>query len=148
MEELDKVFSKASTPTFTPLPAPLSTLLSPFLTLAARTQTSITYKRIHSALLEPLFTSLAPPTVDEDQPRSAKRIRLSTAASDDVPYPHIVSNSCFDDPKTEGPLDGAVLKKKLLRRVFEVASEPETKDSNRRKMYALWKGGVEEDEEE
>ena len=59
-----------------------------------------------------------------------------------------MNNACVDDPKGEGKVEGSVLRKRLLRRVFEVASEPETRDSNRRKMYALWKDSVDEDEDE
>ena len=29
--------------------------------------------------------------------------------------------------------------------MFEIASQPETRDSNRRKMYKLWKEGAEDD---
>jgi ribosomal RNA-processing protein 1 len=50
-----------------------------------------------------------------------------------------MNNACMDDPVGEGKVGGSLLRKLLLRKVFEVASEPETRDSNRRKMYSLWK---------
>ena len=108
--------------------------------MAAQTPTSTTYKRIQSALFEPLFNTLVPETDPEDTPSKAKRIRLS---SDTLAY--LKSNACLEVPEIDGPMEGAILKKKLLRRMFEVASQPETRDSNRRKMYALWKEGSEED---
>lgn len=108
--------------------------------MAAQTPTSTTYKRIQSALFEPLLNALVPETDIEDNPSKAKRIRLScdTLAC-------LKSNACLEDPGLDGHMEGAILKKKLLRRMFEIASQPETRDSNRRKMYALWKEGGEDD---
>jgi ribosomal RNA-processing protein 1 len=110
--------------------------------LAAQTSTSITYKRIQSALFEPLLSALSLPI--EDQPRSHKRIRLMD--SDTEAYPNLVANACYEDPKTEGKMGGPLLRKMLLRSLFEVASQPETRDSNRRKMYGLWKEANEGDD--
>jgi len=134
LEELDKALSNSLNATPSPLPAPLYTLLKPFLILAAQTSTSITHKRIKSAVFDPLFLALSPPM--QDQPRSQKCIRLD---SDTDAYPHLVSNACYEDPNAEGKMAGALLRKMLLRSLFEIASQPETRDSNRRKMYALWK---------
>ena len=139
IEELDKALGTATSP----LPAPLGTLLDPFFYLAAQTPTSTTYKRIQSALFEPLFNTLVPETVPEDTPSKPKRIRLSSDTLADLK-----SNACLEDPELDGHMEGTILKKKLLRRMFEVASQPETRDSNRRKMYALWKEGAEDDDAE
>ena len=136
IEELDKALGTSTSP----LPAPLGTVLEPFFYLAAQTSTSTTYKRIQSALFEPLLNALVPETDLEDAPSKAKRIRLS---SDTLAY--LKSNACLEDPEPESQMEGAILKKKLLRRMFEIASQPETRDSNRRKMYALWKEGAEDD---
>lgn len=123
-----------------PQPAPLATILEPFFYLAARTPTSTTYKRIQSALVEPLLNGLVFETAPEDDTPKSKRIRLSF----DTPK-FLKSNACLEDPERDGHMEGAILKKKLLRRMFEIASQPETRDSNRRKMYALWKEGAEDD---
>jgi ribosomal RNA-processing protein 1 len=139
VEELDKALGTATSP----LPAPLGTLLEPFFYLAAQTPTSTTYKRIQSALFDPLLNALVPETDLEDMPSEAKRIRLN---SDTLAY--LKSNTCLEDPVLDGHMEGAILKKKLLRRMFEIASQPETRDSNRRKMYALWKEGAEDDDDE
>ncbi|KAF4623826.1 hypothetical protein D9613_002231 [Agrocybe pediades] len=138
VEELDKALGTTASP-----PAPLATIIEPFIFLAARTQTSVTYKRIQSALFEPLFISLAPESAD-GQPKTKRSRTNSTQPS----YPNLTANACYSSPSPSGPEDGAVLKKKLLRRIFEVASEPDTRDSNRRKMYALWKESYEEDPSE
>lgn len=136
IEELDKALGTATSPQ----PAPLATILEPFFYLAARTPTTTTYKRIQLALLEPLLNALASETDLEDDPPKAKRIRLSS----DTPT-FLKSNACLEDPELDGRMEGVILKKRLLRRIFEIASQPETRDSNRRKMYALWKEGVEDD---
>ncbi|KAG5650456.1 hypothetical protein H0H81_012195 [Sphagnurus paluster] len=142
VQELDKAIGSASSST----PVPLDTVIKPFLILAARTHASATYKRIQSALLDPLFTALAGPV--EEQPPTSKRPRLAMVTNQEDLYPNILCSSCFEDPKLEGKVDGPVLRKKLLRSIFEVASQPETRDSNRRKMYTLWKDGADEDVEE
>ena len=137
VEELDKALGIAVSPS----PAPLAILFEPFFALAARTPTAVTYKRIQNALLEPLFTALVHEPYPEDEPPKSKRIRLGAEISS---YPHLAINACYSDSE-EGRIDGATLKKKLFRRIFEVASHPDTRDSNRRKMYALWKESYEEE---
>lgn len=141
LEELDKAM--ASTQASSPLPAPLSKVIAPFLFLAARTSTSTTYKRIQSALFIPLFSALSSSDQRDSKPPSQTYIRLSEQDT----YPNIVSNACMDDPKGEGRVEGVVLGQKLLRAIFEVASAADTQDSNRRKMYALWRDGAEDENE-
>ncbi|KAG5647776.1 hypothetical protein DXG03_008499 [Asterophora parasitica] len=141
IEELDKALAKSPSP----LPAPMRTILAPFLSLAAQTHNSVTYKRIQSALLDPLLSALSPPSQDDDEPPSSKRARLAETSSDDNLYPNLVSNACYEDPKTEGVVDRPILRQKLLRSVFEVAGQPKTRDGNRRKMYALWKDGADDE---
>ena len=134
LEELDRVLGDPPSPP----PAPLSTLLSPFFILSARTQNNTTFQRIQSALLDPLLVSLSP--TRDDEPPTPKRQRLSSPS-----YDNLVTNSCSIDPKTEGAVEKAPLKKLLLRRIFDIASEHDTRDSNRRKLYAIWRAHVEEE---
>lgn len=96
---------------------------------------------MQSALLDPLYTALST-SYDSDEPRSSKRPRLSAPT-----YSNLVSNACSTQPKSEGALSSPALKKALLKRMFETASEPETRDANRRKLYALWKEHMEDDED-
>ncbi|PIL31428.1 hypothetical protein GSI_06129 [Ganoderma sinense ZZ0214-1] len=138
LEELDKALG--SSPVDAPLPAPLSTLLAPFLALSARTSTAITLQRIQSALLEPLVTALS--TRHESNEPSRKRRRLSTRE-----YSNLAVNACETDPSKEGTISPSVLRKAVFKQVFEVASEPDTRDANRRKLYAFWKEHMEEEEE-
>ena len=136
LEELDKALG--SYEESSPPPAPLSTLLDPFLALAARAPTKTTYERIQSALLEPLFTALSPKF--EDEPPSRKKPRLGPT------LPYLVANACSTDPEAEGKVERSKLRKILLRRVFDVASEEDTRDANRRKMYILWKNYTEDED--
>ncbi|KAF7303239.1 rRNA processing protein [Mycena kentingensis (nom. inval.)] len=135
LQELNKALASSDP---APLPAPLLTVLSPFIHLIAQTPTSITYKRIQGEVFVPLFEALAPP--EEDAPPTKKR-RLDSddsAAQTNQNYPALVANACYDDPES-GPMGREELREKLLRRIFDVASEPETRDSSRRKMYAFFK---------
>ncbi|KAF9535665.1 ribosomal RNA processing protein [Crepidotus variabilis] len=142
LEELEKTLK--SSPEC--LPVPLSTVIDPFFSLAAQTPTSIAFKRIQTAVFDPLFSALEPsiPSDTKDQPRKSKRIKLSNEPS----YPNVVSNSCYEDSRTEGKVSGSLLKRKLLKRMFAVAGQTNTKDSSRRKMYGIWKEWyIEEDGE-
>ena len=107
--------------------------------MAARAPTKVTYERIQSALLEPLFTSLTPKPEDELPSRKKPRLLSPT-------YPNLVANACSTDPKAEGAVERGKLLKALLRRMFDVASEEDTRDANRRKMYNLWKSYTEDED--
>ena len=45
----------------------------------------------------------------------------------------------MSDSGVEGPVSVTILKRALLERIFNVASEEGTKDSNRRRLYAFWR---------
>ncbi|GBE77618.1 Nop52-domain-containing protein [Sparassis latifolia] len=137
VEELDKALGNSTDEP--KLPVPLSFLLAPFFTLAARTPTKSTYQRIHSALLDPLFGALTSARDDDELPRP-KRPRLSMPT-----YPNLIANACTIDPKMEGAIGRLELKKALLKHMFDIASEQDTRDSNRRKLYAIWKNNIDDD---
>ncbi|KAJ7070867.1 nucleolar protein,Nop52-domain-containing protein [Mycena amicta] len=139
LEELDKAVATTDPPS---LPAPLSTLLSPFISLAAQTPTSTTYKRIQSEVFAPLFDALATPK-DNAPPTKKRRLDADVSESQQK-YPSLVANACYTQP-SEGKTGRDVLREKLLRRIFDVASQPETRDSSRRKMYVLFKESAGED---
>ncbi|KAF9502356.1 Nop52-domain-containing protein [Pleurotus eryngii] len=138
-EELDKVMAAEEKS----LPAPLNTLLAPFFNLAALTPNPTTYHRVQSALLEPLFRSVTTQSAShsDDNARTTKRLRLADSES---LYPHLIQNACVADP-TGGKLSSVPLKQGLSKYLFRTASNPDTKDSNRRKMYTLWKEADGED---
>ncbi|KAI0073121.1 ribosomal RNA processing protein [Panus rudis PR-1116 ss-1] len=134
LEELDKAL--ANPPSSAPLPAPFNMLVSPFFMLAARTSNNTTYQRIQSALLDPLFDALS-----SDAESHGKRSRTLAPTLE-----HVVENSCSVNPKTEGALERGELKRVLLKRLFDIASEENTRDANRRKMYAFWRKTVENED--
>jgi len=142
VEELNKALGSTAD---TAPPAPLAILFRPFFVLAAQTPTSTTFKRIQSSVLEPLISALESdrPSEGEDDLPKAKRIRLGEETS----YIHLIGNACFEKP-AEGRVDGPELRRKLLRQIFEVASQAGTRESNRRKMYAVWKDSSDDNEEE
>lgn len=175
LEELEKAL-EASSADFadkTP-PAPLMTLIQPFLAIAAHTPNKTTYKHVQSAVFEPLFEDLhiaaAPgPSAlivdvtaasDRDdegdadgEGRDRKRARL---AEQGLSFERICHHCMLDErdsdaesragpPEAEEP---GSLRRMLLKRLFEVASAPGTRDANRRKMYAFWKLAREDDEDE
>jgi ribosomal RNA-processing protein 1 len=133
MEELDKALMVAPA-----LPVPLATIISPFFILAARTQTNTTYKHIQETLFDPLFSALNHSQQEEFS--DGERSKLESS------YSTLVTNSCASDPKT-GAIDSTELRKGLLRQMFEVASAESTRDSNRRKMYAVIKAAKADDDE-
>lgn len=139
LEELNKVMDTDTTTL--PSPAPLQILLQPFILLAAQTPSGMTYKRIQSTLLEPLFSAL--PSRMAIEPMLESRLQEKPA---NQLYLSLLSNACYNNPSEEGKLDGHLLRNKLLRWIFEVASQPDTRDSNRRKLYALYNNAGESDE--
>jgi len=133
LEELDKALAAPS-----PAPVPLTIILSPFFTLAARAQTKTTYNHIQETIFDPLLAALKVP-----QPKdpNSKRPRLKAS------YTNLVSNLCVSHMKEGAVVDAAKVRKALLRRMFEVASEEGTRDSNRRKMYALFTTAREDEDD-
>lgn len=118
--------------------------MSPYFNLAARTPSNVTYQRIQSALIDPLFAALS--TEGESNAGGSNQKRSKPTALDNT-YPNIIANSCGTDPK-EGPSDKVSLRKVLLARLFDIASEQDTRDSNRRKLYAVWKTYVDDEVDE
>jgi ribosomal RNA-processing protein 1 len=135
VEELDKALGT----TQNHLPAPMAVVLGPFFTLAAQTSNLTTYKRIQSAVIEPFLSSLGPVSPLIDEPPKSKKRRICEEAS-------LAKNACFTSA-SEGKVDGLELRRMLLRRIFEIASEPTTKESNRRRMYTFWKENYDDPEE-
>ena len=136
LEELDKALSYSPSA----LPAPLSVVLKPFFSLAAKTQNKTTYQRIQSSLLDPLFSALSD-HVHPDDEQPSKRARLG-----ENDFPTLISNACLEKPKTESRVDRAELKKKLVLVLLEIYVPPDARESNKRKLHSFckeWMDGVE-----
>jgi ribosomal RNA-processing protein 1 len=99
--------------------------------LAANTPNKVTYQQVQTNLIEPLLSALPPPGVP-------------TPNEDVDHFSQLLKNSCLS-PSDER-MDKRQLRKGLLEYMFEVASQEDTKDSNRRKLYAICKVNVDEDD--
>ncbi|KAJ1302735.1 hypothetical protein OPQ81_003048 [Rhizoctonia solani] len=136
LEELDKALDTNDNGCETPL----ITLLTPFINLSSRTSNKITYDRMQSALFVPLLDALAArattPNADVTDSQRRKRKRSSET------YVNLIESTCKPkaqgeaSPSTTSPRDVA---REVLKAIFEEAGHTDTKDANRRKMYALWK---------
>ena len=91
-----------------------------------------------STVLEPLIQSLA--AVGSTEPPSQKRRRL---LGNEVSF--VADNSCVSN----SPMgDKPALHQALLKQVFSVASEQDTRDSNRRRLYKFWKSNLEDHDDD
>ena len=136
LEVLDKVLAyDPETCSERPPRAPLDTLIAPFLTLLALTPSNHTFDRVMSTVLEPLIQSLAADGTAE--PPSKKRRRL---LGNEISF--VADNSCISSDSSAA--DKSSLHQALLKQVFSVASEQDTRDSNRRRLYKFWKSNVED----
>ncbi|CAE6416586.1 unnamed protein product [Rhizoctonia solani] len=141
LEELDKALDTSDKDGKTPL----ITLLNPFIHLASRTSNKITYGRMQTTLFTPLLDTLIAhtktPGTDAVDSQQRKRKRSSEM------YSNLVESVCKPEIQAEdtapatSPHDVA---REVLKAIFDVAGQADTKDANRRKMYALWKGRMEE----
>ncbi|KAI5121317.1 hypothetical protein M0805_003784 [Coniferiporia weirii] len=145
LTELDKSLapSELEQTNASPLPAPLLPLLSPFFFLASRTYSDASYQRFYSEVFEPIFFALKPCPPSAGAPLK-KRPRLLSKPSLD----NIVANACLENPKEEGRVERTKARKALLRRMFDIASGADTRETNRRKMYAVWKAAMAEEDED
>ncbi|KAL5535299.1 hypothetical protein ACEPAF_3393 [Sanghuangporus sanghuang] len=125
-------------------PVPILSLLHPFLDLASRTTSNVTYQRIFDEVFHPLFLALKPRQSTSPEPPQKKRPRLET----DPAFENVIVNSCLEDSAEEDKVDKDQLRKALLRRMFDVASESDARESNRRKMHTVWKAAMAEEGDE
>jgi ribosomal RNA-processing protein 1 len=126
---------------------PITTLLEPFINLAARTPNKVTYDRMQTALFTPLLDALVArlshPSVDEPESQRRKRKRLSEI------YPNLIESVCKPGARSKDDLPAQTIVNPqnvamdVLKALFEAAGHADTKDANRRKMYALWKERME-----
>ncbi|KAJ3977866.1 Nop52-domain-containing protein [Lentinula raphanica] len=138
LEELEKNLRSSSSAK----PIPLALILSPFFNLVTQTPLATTYNHIQSSLFQPLLSSFS--LIEGDESRARKRRRVDNGSSGI--YSSIITNSCLDDASLEVKLSPKMLRRKILRRLFETASSVKTRDANRRKIYALWRAENDDDE--
>ncbi|CAK9784027.1 Nop52-domain-containing protein [Cutaneotrichosporon oleaginosum] len=116
LAELDKVMASEEG-----AGAPLIELLRPHIELVARTRNPTLLRRLQESVFAPLLDALK---------------------SDGDAMRNIATKSTVDGR----PVDAAALRAALLRALFAEAAQESTRDSNRRRLYALVR--AEEDEED
>ncbi|KAG9119151.1 hypothetical protein FRC07_005983 [Ceratobasidium sp. 392] len=142
LEELNKVLDTTDhQPSI-----PLITLIDPFINLAARTLNKVTYERMQTALITPLLDALgARITVSQaaEEPSSSRKRKRGTWEA----YSYLIDSVSAPPSRSKGEekeFGAREVAKAILKAIFEAAGREETTDTNRRKMYALWKTRTEE----
>lgn len=140
LDELNRVLDSTSQDT----PAPILIVLDPLFSFSAQTTSKVAFKRLQTTLWEPLLSSLSSGSPeDEEEERPRKRMRLNKEDALSALYRF----SCLVDPP-KGRLDKQALGKGVRRKLFEIAGSPDTRDSNRKKLYALWKDEASESDDD
>ncbi|WVQ78924.1 hypothetical protein IAT38_001016 [Cryptococcus sp. DSM 104549] len=144
LEELDKALGM---PEVDSQPAcPLTTVLLPHTLLLTRTTTPTVHTRLMDAVFTPLLTSLelASSAVNEDE-RPSKKAKKSEPM-----YAHIVMHSSAGEAGQQERSSPSQLRKALLKSMFVTAADGKAGESNRRKVYKVWReeGGDDDDDDE
>jgi ribosomal RNA-processing protein 1 len=104
--------------------------------MLGHTPSNITFDRIKSSLLNPILEALtSADIVNEAKEPPQKRMRIT--APD---YSYLSVHACIEP--TNSPESPEAIKMSLLKAVFSNASHGDTRESNRRKLYAIWKAGM------
>ncbi|WWD20320.1 hypothetical protein CI109_104796 [Kwoniella shandongensis] len=127
---------------------PFTAVLQPHILLLTRTPTSHVHTRLMSSIFTPLLASLSlastTPSTDE---RPSKRSKKESSES---MYAHIVMHSCVGDEGKEERNGAEKLRMALLKSMFLAAADGKAGETNRRKVYTVWRqeGGDDDDEDE
>ncbi|WVO17229.1 hypothetical protein L204_104921 [Cryptococcus depauperatus] len=147
LEELDKVLGL---PEVDSQPAcPLITVLDPHLTLLARTSRAVIHTRLMSSIFEPLLTSLSlasPVSISDEEPPSKR----SRTLKEKPMYAHIVMHSCTGETGKQNRSKPDALRQGVLKAMFNAAANGKATETNRRKIYTIWRqeGGDDEEDDE
>ncbi|RXW24032.1 hypothetical protein EST38_g1839 [Candolleomyces aberdarensis] len=142
LDELNKVLE--STPQGTP--APILLILDSLFSFSAQTTSKVAFKRLQTTVWEPLLRSLSSGDA-EDEEEEEERPRKRTRLEKDDELSGLYRSSCLLEP-SKGRSDKQALGKGVRRKLFEIASSPGTRDSNRKKLYTLWKEEASESDDE
>ena len=87
-----------------------------------------------STLFSPLLDalSLASPSIDDDE-RPRKRLKNQPI------FAHLVMGCCLGDAGSEARATSDELRRDVLRSMFEAAADETAGETNRRKIYKLWR---------
>jgi ribosomal RNA-processing protein 1 len=97
---------------------------------------------METVVINPLWSALA--SSGQEPPSKRRRV---TAASPPT-YSNIISKCGFAESSSSienlKPATPDDLRQAVLKAIFAVASQEETRDSNRKKLYAIWKTGMQD----
>ncbi|WWC95579.1 hypothetical protein V866_002444 [Kwoniella sp. B9012] len=147
---LDELNKALALPEVDSQPAcPLTAVLEPDIILLTRTSTSTVHTRLMSSVFSPLLESLtlASPSLSlqQDAERPTKKSK-----KEEPMFAHIVMHSCVGQEGQTDRSSARELKKGLLKRMFEAAANEKATESNRRKVYQVWReeGGDDDDDDD
>jgi len=128
----------------TDVTVPILELLSPFMELAATSQSKRMFERVMASVLTPFLSECERRASHDMQDR--KRRRVESEASEPL-YDSIFSRvqAEADDDEDDEDNTMASIHKQALQRVVAVASGSDTYAPSRRKLYDLWKTAQERD---
>ncbi|KAG9041229.1 hypothetical protein FS837_012531 [Tulasnella sp. UAMH 9824] len=134
-------------------PVPILDVIQPFLDFAARTPVKASVPRLQDAVFQPLTTALTQATSDEPP---TKRPRLS-AGSSPPDLSTVIARSTLEHsrhypPKTSistsaldsKPSEPTEIRKAVLKAILDVGGQSETREYNRKKLFAFWKAATAE----
>lgn len=103
-------------------------VLEPLIQQLARCINKTSAQRILDNVFDPLLeacTTSPPEETSTEEPPAKRRKPDNGAVEDDTPsFPHVVGDN------------GPALRDAVLKRIFDVAAQPDTDPVNRRRMYA------------
>ncbi|KAL7425167.1 hypothetical protein Q5752_000855 [Cryptotrichosporon argae] len=141
LTELSSVLSSSMS-----APCPLPLLLEPFTLLLARTSSSRVHDRLMSVLYTPLLASLSAGS-DADAATSVGAGEGGRPDKRQKVEVYAIDNCAAADSQAQ-PDTSAAVRKAVLVSMFRAAADERAIESNRRKMYRIWReeGGDDDDE--
>ena len=96
-----------------------------------------------SSLFTPLLSALSLASPDIERP--AKRYRI-----DEPVYPHIIMGCCLGSHGVDTRASPEKLRAGLLKNMFNAAADSDANETDRRKIYKVWKeqGGDDDDDDD
>ncbi|WWC65846.1 uncharacterized protein I303_108468 [Kwoniella dejecticola CBS 10117] len=147
---LDELNKALALPEVDSQPAcPLATVLQPHITLLTRTPTSTVHTRLMSSVFTPLLESLALASPSITLERDAERPSKKSKKQEPM-YAHLVMHSCVGEEGRSKRSNATALRRELLQKMFQAAANDKASESNRRKVYQVWReeGGDDDDDED
>ncbi|KAG8942601.1 hypothetical protein FRC04_003588 [Tulasnella sp. 424] len=149
LEELEKALDSSEST----CPVPILDVIHPFLAFAARTPVKASVPRLQDAIFQPLTSALAQ-AASEEPP--TKRARLATGTPSPA-FSTTIARSTLDHSRhykskaststtalDSAPSEPQEIRKAILKAILDIGGQPETREHNRKKLFAFWKAATAE----